>query len=209
MESNPYPGKFIVIEGLDGSGQTTQVNLLRDFLIKKGYKMFLTKEPTINSKAGKKIKNILEKKIKISPEKLQILFAEDRKKHLEKEILPALKKGKIVISDRYFFSSFTYGKASGLNLEWLIELNKNFIFPDVTFILKVRPEICIYRIQKRGQDYTLFEKKEKLEKVWKIFKILPERFKDIYTINGEKSIEEVFENIKKIIVKKFYNEKIN
>jgi dTMP kinase len=200
MKQNSYSGKFIVIDGLDGSGQSTQVNLLKKFLTKKRYKVLLTKEPTLDSKAGQKIKKILEKKFKVSPGKLQKLFSKDRKEHLDKEILPALKKGKIVISDRYFFSSFAYGKASGLNLGWLIRLNKNFLFPDLTFILKVRPEICIYRIQKRGEDNTLFEKEERLKKVWQVYKIFPKKFnKNIYIINGEKPVEQVFKEIKKIV----------
>lgn len=103
MEKNSYKGKFIVFEGLDGSGQSTQSGLLRDFLIKKGYKVLLTKEPTLNSKFGKKIKRVLNKKERVSAKKLQELFTQDRKEHLEKTIIPALKKGEIVISDRYFF----------------------------------------------------------------------------------------------------------
>jgi len=203
MQKNPYKGKFIIFEGLDGSGQSTQAGLLRDFLIKKGYKVVLTKEPTLDSKAGKKIRQVLDKKEKISAKELQELFAKDRKEHLEKLIIPALKEGKIVISDRYFFSSFAYGKASGLDLEWLIKINNKFLLPDITFLLKVSPKICLERIKKRnkGKERTLFEEKEKLEKVWKIYEILPTRFKNVYMVDGEKSIKEVFEEIKIIINK--------
>lgn len=213
MKKNPYRGKLIVFEGLDGSGQSTQAGLLRDFLVKKGYKVVLTKEPTLDSEAGKKIRKILDKKIKISPRELQKLFAKDRKEHLEKEILPALKKGKIVISDRYFFSSFAYGKASNISLDWLIKINKNFILPDLTFILKVSPEVCLERIEKRLQPTlhpsthppslkrkrTLFEEKEKLAKVWEAYKILPKRFENVRVIEGEKKILEVFSQIKKLV----------
>ena len=201
MQKNPYKGKFIIFEGLDGSGQSTQAGLLRDFLIKKGYKVVLTKEPTFSSKAGKKIRQVLDKKEKISAKELQELFAKDRKEHLEKLIIPALKEGKIVISDRYFFSSFAYGKASGLDLEWLIKINNEFLLPDITFLLKVSPQICLERIKKRNRERTLFEEKEKLEKVWKIYEILPTRFKNVYMVDGEKSIKEVFEEIKIIINK--------
>ena len=201
MLKNPYKGRFIVFEGLDGSGQSTQANLLRNFLIKKGFEVILTKEPTLTSKAGKEIREVLDKKKTIPPAKLQELFAKDRKEHLGKVIIPALKKGKIVISDRYFFSSFAYGKASGVNLEWLIKINNDFLLPDITFLLKVSPKICLERIKKRnkGKKRTLFEEKEKLEKVWQVYKILPTRFKNIYIINGEKPIKEVFKTIKKII----------
>lgn len=197
MLKNQYPGKFIVIEGLDGSGQTSQASLLRDFFINKGYQVVLTKEPTQDSEAGRKIKEILEKKIKIDPVELQKLFAKNREEHLKNTIILALKEGKIVISDRYFFSSFAYGTADGADLNELVKMNNNFLLPDLTFILRVGPEVCIKRIEKRGSSKTLFEKKEKFAKVWRVFKILPNKFKNVYMIDGEKSIEEVFEEIKK------------
>src|SRR3989338_4884308 len=120
MGKNPYPGKFIVFEGLDGSGQSTQAAPLRDFLIKNGHEVVLTKEPTKDSEAGKKIREALGKNTEVSPMYLQGLFAEDRKEHLDKVIIPALMGGKTVISDRYFFSSFAFGAASGVDLKKLI-----------------------------------------------------------------------------------------
>lgn len=189
---------FIVFEGLDGSGQSTQTKLLGRYLLKKGYQVVLTKEPTLDSQAGRKIREALDEKIKIESAKLQELFAQDRKEHLKNLIIPALKKGKIVISDRYFFSSFAYGSID-LDLEWLIKLNKNFLMPDLTFILATRPEICLERIKNRGEEIKLFEKKEKLEKVWQNYQLLSQRFKNIYFVDGEKSIREVFQQVKKIL----------
>jgi len=198
MQKNNYSGKFIVFEGLDGSGQSTQAGLLKDFLISEGFEVILTKEPTLDSEAGKKIRNVLDKKTEVLPHQLQELFIQDRKEHLENLIIPALKQSKIVISDRYFFSTFAYGAASGLDLEWLIKLNDNFLLPDLTFFLKVSPEICIQRIENRGEPKTLFEKKEKLKKVWQVYQTLLNRFQNIYLIDGEKSIEEVFLQIKEV-----------
>jgi len=199
MKKNSYPGKFIVIEGLDGSGQSTQAELLRDFLAKKGYNVVLTKEPTRDSEAGRKIREILNKKSGILLEELQKLFAQDRKEHLENLVNPALKEGKIVISDRYFFSSFAYGASSGISLDWLTKINDNFLMPDLTFTLRVSPEVCMERIKKRGKDRTFFEEREKLEKVWQTYRLLPDRFENIYIIDGEKTIEEVFSQIKNLI----------
>ncbi|MGB9743159.1 MAG: dTMP kinase [Minisyncoccales bacterium] len=200
MKKNPYPGKFIVFEGLDGSGQSTQASLLSEFLIKQNFETILTKEPTVDSSAGQKIKEILDEKISIAPDQLQILFTEDRREHLDKVITPSLKADKQVICDRYFFSTFAYGTAEGLNLDWLIEINDEFLLPDLTFLLKVSPEICLQRIKKRGMGIKLFEKKEKLIKVWQVYESLLPRFDNIYLIDGEKSINEVFEEIKKIVV---------
>lgn len=197
MIKNPYQGKLIVFEGLDGSGQSTQSGLLRDFLVKKGYQVVLTKEPTKTSQAGKKIREILDKKRKARPWQLQELFAKDRKEHLRKVIIPALKEDKIVISDRYFFSSFTYGGAEGLSLKRLIKLNEKFLMPNLTIILKVSPAVCLERIKKRKQEITLFEEKAKLAKVWKFYQALPQKFENIEIIDGEKPIPKVFEEVKK------------
>jgi dTMP kinase len=201
MKKNDYSGKFIVFEGLDGSGQSTQSDLLKDFLSEKGNKVVLTKEPTFDSNAGKRIRQILDKKEKVSNKELQELFTEDRGEHLEKLILPALREGKIVISDRYFFSSFAYGTANGLDMEWLINLNDDFLLPDYTFLLKVNPEVCIARIQERGSERTLFEEKKKLEEVWGFYEKLPSMFENMFVVNGEKSIQEVSEEVKKILNK--------
>ncbi len=202
MLKSSYPGKFIAFEGLDGSGQSTQAGLLRKFLTEKGYQVVLTKEPTLDSEAGRKIRDVLDSKVKLEPGKLQELFAQDRKEHLEKIIIPALEKGRFVISDRYFFSTFAFGASDGLDLEWLIKLNDNFLLPDMTFILKVKPEVCVSRMEKRGSPRTLFEKEEKLAKVWETYKIIPARFENVEIIDGEKSIEEIFEEIKKIVSSK-------
>jgi dTMP kinase len=199
MIKNNYKGKFIVIEGLDGSGQSSQVSLVRDFLIGRGLEAVSTKEPTKDSPAGKEIKEILEKKIKIDPIGLQKLFAEDRGWHLENIIIPALESGKFVISDRYFFSSFAYGAADGADLSEVIKINDNFILPDLTFILNTTPKTCIQRIEKRGDPKTLFEREEQLAKVWEFYKKFPEMFENVNVINGEKTIVEVFEEIKNII----------
>ena len=200
MKKNFYQGKFIVLEGLDGSGQSTQAELLKNFLVKEGLSVILTKEPTLDSEAGRKIRQILDEKNKIESKKLQELFSEDRKEHLENLIIPELKQGKIVISDRYFFSTFAYGAADGLDLEWLIKINNDFLLPDLTFFLNTSPETCVQRIEKRGETKTLFEKREKLEKVYQVYhSSLLNRFENIHIIDGEKSIEAVFSQIKEII----------
>jgi len=199
MIKNPYPGKFIVFEGLDGSGQSTQANLLKDFLINKGLGVVLTKEPTKVSSVSPKIRQVLDKILKMTPSTLQELFVQDRKEHLENLIIPALKEGKMVISDRYFFSTFAYGVFSGLKLNWLMKINDDFLVPDLTMILKVSPETCVARIQKRGIAVTLFEEMQKLRGVWQTYAILPDYIGNAYIIDGEKTIEEVFTQVKSLV----------
>ena len=105
MIINNFPGKFIVIEGLDGSGKSAQVDLVVNFLKEKGREVILTKEPTMDSDAGRKIKQALKKEIKIDPLELQKLYAEDRREHLKNKVIPALKEEKFVVSSRYAFST--------------------------------------------------------------------------------------------------------
>lgn len=191
-------GIFIVFEGPDGSGQSTQAGLLRDYLEGKGYRVLLTKEPTKESEAGKRIAEVLKGKATADPTELQKLFIEDRSAHLENTILPALAKGNIVISDRYFFSTIAFGSLE-CDKERLIQINKEFPLPDVAFILEVSPEVCMKRINKRGKGVQLFEKAEKLRKVLETYKELPSRFPNMHVVNGEEPIEDVFRIIRERI----------
>jgi len=187
---------FIVFEGLDGSGQSTQAKLLKDYLEKeRNFSVVLTKEPTDKSPIGELIRKILKKEISVSPLTLQLLFCADRSEHLEKVIKPALEKNQWVISDRYFYSTIAYGSLN-LNLEWLIKLNEQFLIPDIVFLLKVRPEICLQRIDKNRGQRQFFEEEKKLEKVWQAYEILSQKFSNIIkVIDGEKSVEEVYQEI--------------
>jgi deoxyribose-phosphate aldolase len=201
-------GIFIVFEGLDGSGQSTQAEKLESFLREKGFSVIKTKEPTVDSSAGRKIKKVLEEKEKISGLELQRLFTKDREEHLRKIILPNLKKGKIVISDRYFFSSFAYGFASGIAIGKLIKMNGRFPFPDCTLFLDVSPETSLKRIEKRNKGKTLFEKEKELKKAYKGYKKSFKFFENIHLINGEVSVDEVFEEIKEKLSKKLMKKTI-
>jgi len=202
MYQNSYRGKFIAFEGLDGSGQSTESSLLYDFLKDQGVNVLLTKEPTSESPIAQDIDKYLKEEGSIEPEELQRLFAQDRKWHLDNVIIPSLKQGIFVISDRYFFSSLAYGSLS-INLNLLLEINQDFILPDLTIFLDVRPEICIQRIQNRGGDKTLFEKLNKLEDVYKNYKKILPTFPNVVFINGERTIGDVFEDIKKVVLEKF------
>ncbi|TRZ64934.1 MAG: dTMP kinase [Spirochaetia bacterium] len=189
-------GKFIVFEGLDGSGQSTQAQLLKDYLEKeKNISVLLTKEPTNEPPIGVLIRQVLKKEISASPAALQLLFCADRSEHLEKIIKPAIEKGQWVISDRYFYSTMAYGSL-GSNIDWLIKINEDFLKPDITFLLKVNAEICVKRIDENRGKREFFEENEKLKKVWQTYEILSKRFSDIKIIDGEKSVVEVADDIK-------------
>ena len=205
MLKNPYPGKFIVFEGLDGSGSTTQASKLREWLNKIPKELVLgkprahlTKEPT-NNIIGGLIRGQLTGDWKTRPECLQLLFAADRFHHLEKEIIPLLKDGVTVITDRYFFSTIAFGATEITDKEWLLEINKPFLLPDLTFIIKVSPRVCLQRIQGDRFSVELFEREEALTKVWQNYEELAKKFDDVYIINGERSIEEIFQEVQSLV----------
>jgi len=198
MKKNIYPGKFIVFEGIDGSGKSTQTKLLKKYLEEQGFLVTLTKEPTNNSSVSQKIRRILNKEVIAGAKELQELFIQDRKEHLEKVVIPSLKEGKIVISDRYYFSTIVYGESERVSKEWLIEKNKDFLAPDTTIIIDLDPKICIERITANRSSIDLFEKIGKLEKVRDNYKDIAKKFQNIYIIDGNEEIERVHNEIKKI-----------
>ena len=194
-------GKFVVFEGLDGSGQSTQVKLLADYLLAKGQQVLVTKEPTKNSPFASEIRRALTEKERILAGDLQMLFAKDRKWHIKKVIEPALTKGEWVISDRYVFSAFAFGVASGLSQKEIETMNANYLRPDLVFFINTSPEICIERIMKRGEGVDLFEKLPILQKVSENYHLLFQKntLLNVFIIDGNKSISDVFEQIKKIL----------
>jgi len=196
MTKNLYSGKFIVIEGIDGSGKSTQAKKLYQWFKENKKKVHLTSEPT-SYLIGGLIRSQLIKDWKSSLECLQLLFAADRAYHLEKEIIPLLKKGYVVISDRYFLSTIAYGLLEIKDLHWLLEINRRFPLPDLTFILDLSPEVAIKRMQRERFFVNLFEEKKKLEKVRKNYKRLAKIIPKTRLVKGNLSIEEVFSQIKK------------
>lgn len=207
MQKNIYPGRFIVFDGLDGSGQSTQAAKLVDFLNEKKQKMrfghigaYLTKEPT-SGLIGGLIRGQLSSDWKTSAECLQLLFAADRAHHLEKEIIPMLQKGAIMVCDRYFFSSFAYGMVDIRDKEWIFKINQNFLLPDITFFLKVSPKVCIERIHSTRHQINLFEQEKILKKVQENYKKIAKRFKNMYVVDGEKPIDKTAKEIVDIVVK--------
>lgn len=192
---------FIVFEGLDGSGQSTQAGLLRDYLAEKGKRTVLTKEQT-DGIIGGFIKSCLKKEWKVSPITLQLLFTADRAHHLDKEIEPSLSEGKIIISDRYFFSTFAFGGLA-VDVNYLKEINSQFRKPDLTFFLDVPPEICLERIyHSRVSHLELFEEKSKMEQVRQNYLALAKEYKNFRVIYGNRPKDEVFAEIRKIVDEK-------
>lgn len=191
---------FIVIDGIDGAGKTTQVNLLKRYLESKNLKIFITSEPT-KSEHGKEIEQLLRKKqaSKIKKEKWLELFTLDRKEDLKK-IRSALDEGKIVICDRYYYSTLTYHLDEN---EWQ-EYASQFLAPDIIFILDCNEEIGLKRVKEKysltGEKKAFFEKKNILKKVRKKFLLLPNYLSDnIKILDSSRKIDEIFKDLKREI----------
>lgn len=193
---------FIVFEGIDGSGKTTQAELLKKSLEKQGFSVVLTKEPTKNSTVSEKIRQILKKEVSVSPKKLQELFIQDRKEHLENFVIPSLEEGKIVISDRYYFSTIVYGASEEVSTSWLIEKNRDFLKPDITFIFDIDAEVCIERIKKGERSFELFEKMEKLKLIREEYKKLPKYFDNLIFIDAKEDIKKIHLKLMNLILNK-------
>ncbi len=189
-------GKFVVFEGLDGSGLTTQATLLRNYFLSKDKDVLLTKEPT-DGLIGGIIKACLRKEWKTDSLTLQMLFAADRAHHLVTEIEPAMKKNKIVICDRYILSSLVFG-ALNTNLEILKQLNAHFMKPHLTIVIDTNPKMCLERMKKARHHIELFEEEHKLVQIRHNLLTLKKHFPETYFVDGNRGPQEVFEDVKKL-----------
>ena len=153
---------FITFEGIEGSGKSTQIQLLKEFFEKKAQKAFFTKEPG-SSEVGKKIRSILlNKENKISPQTEIFLIFADRVQHVQEIIKPNLNEGKIVISDRYYDSSIAYqGQREGVDKTEIYELINmlDLPTPDITFLLDLPVDIGLKRAKNRA-SLDRFESEE-------------------------------------------------
>jgi dTMP kinase len=149
---------FIVFEGVDGCGKSTHAKLLAEWLKEAGKSVLLTAEPT-QGKIGHVIRQILSGAQEVDPRTLALLFTADRCEHV-KEIRAAQEEGKIVISDRYYYSTVAYQSAQGLGREWLLEINKFDLKPDLVLLLDIAPAAA----EARAASGEIFENKEFLGK---------------------------------------------
>ncbi len=188
-------GFFICIEGLDGCGKTTQAKLLVRKL-KSGYDAVYTAEPSCG-KIGSFIKEHylhVENRGSIFVEAL--LFAADRLEHIEIEVAPALDEGKLVVSDRYVYSSLAYQGAAGLDLNWIERLNAYARRPDFAILIDVEPETVVQRLKPRRSVMENLTTQRKVREVYLRFVEKGELFR----IDGNKSREEVATEIQSAVL---------
>ncbi|MBS7620547.1 dTMP kinase [Candidatus Bathyarchaeota archaeon] len=184
-------GFLICVEGLDGCGKTTQAKILMRKLRKIGYDAVYTAEPS-RGKIGRFIKRYcLHGGKRVSSIVEALLFAADRYEHVEAEIIPALKNGKIVISDRYLYSSLAYQGAAGLNIEWIRRINEHAIPPNLAIFIDVEPDTVIKRLKPKKSVMENLETQRKVREVYLKFVENGE----LVRVDGNKSKREVAKEV--------------
>lgn len=189
-------GFFICVEGLDGCGKTTQTKILVDRLKKRSYDAVYTAEPS-RGKIGNFIRRYcLHSGKRVSSVVEALLFAADRFEHLEKEVIPCLNNGRIVVSDRYVYSSLAYQGATGLDLEWIRKVNEHALTPDLAVFIDVKPEIVVQRLKPKKSVMENLETQRKVREVYLKFVESGELVK----VDGNKSKREVADEILAIVL---------
>jgi len=197
-------GKFYVLEGIDGSGKSTQAKLLSEYLKQQGRKVVLTCEPTYEP-IGKTIRDCLTHKMDAHPITIATLFAADRHEHIVHPtygIMQYLDAGYDVVSDRYLLSSYAY-QSLECNMDWVMQINKineNLLLPDVNFYIDLTAKEAMERIQANRVEIDLYETEDILQKVYdnyqNSFDKIPESFRSkIIKINGNQSLETIHQHI--------------
>lgn len=172
-------GFFAVFEGPDGSGKGTMVHEARKFLLSKGIpesRILTTAEPT-RGYYGKKVREMLQSAVNpdVNAPQFLDLYVHDRREHIEKEIIPALEAGKIILCDRYKYSTFVYQGLQGIAKEKIAALHEGMPVPDLAFILDLPVEESLERIARRKKADT-FERKDFMAKVREGFLRLKDSF---------------------------------
>ncbi|MEM3737467.1 MAG: dTMP kinase [Candidatus Bathyarchaeia archaeon] len=189
-------GMLIAIEGIDGSGKTTQAYLLVEGLRRLGYKAEYTTEPT-HGRIGEIIRLHVSRAKGRAPVHEALLFAADRYEHVRMTIQPKLRQGIVVVSDRYLYSSLAYQGAAGRDLKWLREINFFAPKPHLTVYLDLPPSESLKR--KTGER-SVFEDLEYQSKVRKIYLDLA-KTDGFKIVKADRSIEEIHGEILEIVLK--------
>ncbi len=192
-------GLLIAVEGIDGSGKSSLVQMLARLLTQANHAVVLTKEPG-GSQLGKTLRALLqEQPVPIDPRAEYLLFAADRAQHIKEIIKPALAEGKIVLSDRLADSSIVYqGYGRGLDIEMIKTVNAwamDGVKPDLTIYVHIDCQTATDRILERGKELTAFEKEAQdfFNKLINGYNILYTNRSDVLVIDGTQSREMMVE----------------
>lgn len=166
-------GLFIVFEGIDGSGKSTQIERLAKKLTADKFDVYQTFEPS-DGPVGTLVRDMLKGKVEIDQRTIASLFAADRTDHLVNKrngIADKVGNGQIVLCDRYYFSSYAY-HSQYVDMDWVIQsnvINADILKPDLNIFIDVDPEACFKRLEKRQDEFELYEKIDVIKKVRELY----------------------------------------
>ena len=206
---NSFLGKYFSIEGIDGSGKSTQIERIKEFLERKGHEVVITSEPMAEGPIQEIIRGALFSKIKLPSRAFQMLYSADRVINHDRIVVPALKTGKIVLSHRSNWSTIPHGildqgsEYSFKNKAWPIAVSNGllsyyheFLIPDVTFYLKVSAKAVVERLSGMSKTKDSYEKGEKLAKIVYGYETEIAKFsKEFVVVDGEQSEEKITKEI--------------
>ncbi len=191
-------GLLIALEGIDGTGKSTQLALLADFLREQGCEVVQTREPT-DGEYGRRIRALYQDRGQCTPEEELELFIRDRRQHVRDCIEPALAAGRIVLTDRYYFSTAAYQGAAGCDPEQVFAANSFAPEPDLVLLLTMEPEQSLARIRKLRKDIPNdFEQIDQLRKVARLFASF--RHKCIIRIDAAAPLDTVQGEIRRAVM---------
>ena len=185
-------GKFIVFEGLDGSGKSTQAKRLYKYFISNGKNCLLTYEPT-GSELGCLARAVTKGELVLEDESLALLFAADRYEHFTKKISPVLVDGGVVVCDRYYYSNIAYQGLNEQAIGRILEYNQQVMKrpPDIVFFLDTEPQVCLERLKSTRKDISIYENQHQLEALYKRYRTLFDRLgENVVTIETSGKSEE-------------------
>ncbi len=174
--SHQYPGRLFVVEGVDGSGKSTQIALLRQWLISEGYAVFFSEWNS--SPLVKKTTSKGKKKQLLSPTTFSLIHATDFADRTEHDIIPPLKAGAIVLADRYIYTAYARDAARGVDRRWVRELYQFAVMPTVGFYYRVPLEVSLSRILTGRNELKYYEAGQDLglsSDPYESFKLFQER----------------------------------
>ncbi|AKG39366.1 hypothetical protein MA03_04610 [Infirmifilum uzonense] len=195
-------GVYIVFEGIDGSGKTTQAVMLYEYLSNRNFEVVLVREPWV-----KAIKDFLYKH-DLDPDAEAYLFAADRIILQKEVVLPALESGKIVVSDRSVFASLAYQVVRGLPADFIMAINRSIRLPDIVVLLDLPLELAVKRLEARGET-TRFEDPSFMQKVRERYLELAREYNSLFiVIDASRTIHEVHQEILTKLAEKLKNKSI-
>jgi dTMP kinase len=210
LEAHDYPGLLIVVEGVDGSGKSTQLDLMRSWLIQEGYDVFFTEWNS--SRLIKSTTKLGKQKQLLTPTTFSLIHCTDFSDRLEKTIVPPLQAGMIVLADRYVYTAFCRDVARGVDREWVRDLYSFSVRPDLALYFSVPLDVAMQRIFRGRTQLKYYEagmdlglSRDPAESFRKFQKSIVEEYEHLVdeyglvTVHGDLPIERQQRRIRKLV----------